>query len=230
MHTWAMFSGGPGSGIHISKDGGTTWTKIVHPGLPKSPVGKIDVAIAPSNSSRMYALIQTPNQGSLWRSDDAGVSWRVVSWDRSLIGRAGYYIRVAVNPTNPDEVIVMNSSSHRSTDGGLTFPLSAGGCGDCHDVWIDPTNPDHWVSTGDGGMGITTNHAQSFFSVTLPIGQMYHVAIDNRVPYWIYSNRQDDGTMRGPSNSPVPVTNVPTPTYTTARPAATGGRGAGGGR
>ena len=78
-------------------------------------------------------------------------------------------------------------------------------------------------------MGITTNHAQSFFSVTLPIGQMYHVAIDNRVPYWIYSNRQDDGTMRGPSNSPVPVTNVPTPTYTTARPATAGGRGGGGG-
>ncbi len=230
MHTWAMFSGGPGSGIHISKDGGTTWKKIEHPGLPKSPVGKIDVAIAPSNSSRMYALIQTPNQGSLWRSDDAGVSWRVVSWDRSLIGRAGYYIRVAVSPTNPDEVMVMNSSSHRSIDGGLTFPLSAGGCGDCHDIWIDPKNPDHWVSTGDGGMGITTNHAQSFFSVTLPIGQMYHVAIDNQVPYWIYSNRQDDGTMRGPSNSPVPVTNVPTPTYTTARPAAAGGRGGGGGQ
>jgi photosystem II stability/assembly factor-like uncharacterized protein len=229
MHTWAMFSGGPGSGIYISKDGGSTWKKVVHPGLPKSPVGKIDVAIAPSNSSRMYALIQTPNQGSLWRSDDAGVSWRVVSWDRSLIGRAGYYIRVAVSPTNPDEVMVMNSSSHRSIDGGLTFPLAAGGCGDCHDIWIDPKNPDHWVSTGDGGMGITTNHAQNFFSVTLPIGQMYHVAIDNRVPYWIYSNRQDDGTMRGPSNSPVPVTNVPTPAYTTARPAATGGRGAGGG-
>ena len=229
LHTWAMFSGGPGSGIHISKDGGTTWKKIVHPGLPKSPVGKIDVAIAPSNSARMFALIQTPNQGSLWRSDDAGVSWKVVSWDRSLIGRAGYYIRIAVHPTNPDEVLVMNSSSHRSTDGGLTFPLAAGGCGDCHDVWMDPKNPDHWVTTGDGGMGITTNHAQSFFNVTLPIGQMYHLAIDNRVPYWIYSNRQDDGTMRGPSNSPVPVTNVPTPTYTTARPATTGGRGGGGG-
>jgi photosystem II stability/assembly factor-like uncharacterized protein len=229
MHTWAMFSGGPGSGIHISKDGGTTWKKVEHPGLPRPPVGKIDVAIAPSNSNRMFALIQTPNQGSLWRSDDAGASWKVVSWDRSLIGRAGYYIRVAVSPTNPDEVMVMNSSSHRSTDGGLTFPLSAGGCGDCHDIWIDPRNPDHWVSTGDGGMGITTNHAQSFFSVTLPIGQMYHVAIDNRVPYWIYSNRQDDGTMRGPSNSPVPVTNVPTPTYATVAPPAAGGRGSGGG-
>jgi photosystem II stability/assembly factor-like uncharacterized protein len=229
MHTWAMFSGGPGSGIYLSKDGGTTWKKVEHPGLPKPPVGKIDVAIAPSDSNRMFALIQTPNQGSLWRSDDAGVSWKVVSWDRTLIGRAGYYIRVAVHPTNPDEVLVMNSSPHRSTDGGLTFPLAAGGCGDCHDVWMDPKNPDRWVTTGDGGMGITTNHAQSFFNITLPIGQMYHVAIDNQVPYWIYSNRQDDGTMRGPSNSPVPVTNVPTPAYTPARPAATGRGGRGGG-
>ncbi len=128
MHTWAMFSGGPGSSLHMSRDGGTTWKKLEHPGLPKPPVGKIDVAIAPSDSKRMYALIQTNAQGSLWRSDDAGASWRVVSWDRTLIGRAGYYIRIAVNPANADEVLVMNSSSHRSTDGGLTFPLPAGGC------------------------------------------------------------------------------------------------------
>jgi photosystem II stability/assembly factor-like uncharacterized protein len=207
MHTWAMFSGGPGSGIHISRDGGTTWKKAEHPGLPKPPAGKIDVAIAPSDSKRMYALIQTPNQGSLWRSDDAGASWKVVSWDRRLIGRAGYYIRVSVNPANADEVLVANSSFHRSLDGGLTFSISGGGgCGDCHDIWMDPKNPDHWVATGDGGMGITTNHGQSFTSVTLPIGQMYHVAVDNRVPYWIYSNRQDDGTMRGPSTSPVAST------------------------
>jgi photosystem II stability/assembly factor-like uncharacterized protein len=225
MHTWGMFSGGPGSGIYMSRDGGTTWKKVEHPGLPKPPLGKIDVAIAPSNSKRMYALIQTADQGSLWRSDDAGASWRVVSWDRTLIGRAGYYIRVAVNPANPDEVLVANSSFHRSTDGGLTFPLTGGGCGDCHDIWMDPLNPDHWIATGDGGMGITTNHGQSFTSVSLPIGQMYHVAIDNQVPYWIYSNRQDDGTMRGPSNSPVPVPNVPTPAY--SAPAAPAGRGGG---
>jgi len=230
MHTYAMFSGGPGSGLHISRDGGTTWTKIEHAGLPKPPVGKIDVAIAPSDSRRMYALIQTADQGSLWRSDDAGVAWRVVSWDRTLIGRAGYYIRVDVNPVNPDEVLVANSSFHRSTDGGLTFPIGGGGCGDCHDIWMDPKNPDHWIATGDGGMGITTNHGQSFTSVSLPIGQMYHVAIDNQVPYWIYSNRQDDGTMRGPSNSPVPVPNVPTPEYRApAAPAGRGGRAGGGG-
>jgi photosystem II stability/assembly factor-like uncharacterized protein len=225
MHTWAMFSGGAGSAVYRSKDGGTTWQKLTAAGLPKSPVGKIDVAIAPSNAMRMFALIQTPNQGSLWRSDDGGDSWKVVSWDRRLIGRAGYYIRIEVNPQNPEEVLIANSSFHRSTDGGLTFPPSGGGgCGDCHDIWIDPTNGDHWVATGDGGMGITRDHAKSFFSVILPIGQMYHVATDEQVPYWIYSNRQDDGTMRGPSTSPVPVTNVPS--YSAAQ-AGRGGRGGG---
>ncbi len=202
MYTWAMFSGGAGSGIYVTRDGGTTWSRVEHEGLPNSPVGKIDVAIAPSNSSRVYALIQTANQGSVWRSDDGGTSWKVVSWDRSLIGRAGYYIRIEVNPRNADEVLIANSSFKRSTDGGLTFPITDRGCGDCHDIWIDPGNPNRWVETGDGGAGITTNHARSFLNVSLPIGQMYHVAVDNQVPYWIYSNRQDNGTMRGPSTAP----------------------------
>jgi photosystem II stability/assembly factor-like uncharacterized protein len=208
MHTWAELSGGPGSAVYSTHDGGATWKKL-EAGLPKSPVGKIDVAIAPSDSKRVYALIQTANQGSVWRSDDGGAAWRVVSWDRTLIGRAGYYIRMEVNPANADEVLIASSSFHRSLDGGLTFPSSFGGCGDCHDIWMDPKNPDRWVQTGDSGMGITTDHAKSFTSVALPIGQMYHVATDNQVPYWIYSNRQDDGTMRGPSDSPEAVPNVP---------------------
>ncbi|HSL23956.1 MAG TPA: hypothetical protein VK886_20650 [Vicinamibacterales bacterium] len=208
MHTWAMFSGGPGSGIFMTRDGGTNWTRLSHPGLPKPPVGKVDVQIAPTNSNRIYALIQTPNQGSLWRSDDAGASWKVVSWDRRLIGRAGYYIRLGVSTKDENEVLVANSSLHRSTDGGATF-TPTGGCGDCHDVWIDPKNADHYVVTGDATMGITTDHGKTFNNVALPIGQMYHVAVDNRAPYWIYSNRQDDGTMRGASTSPVIVANVP---------------------
>jgi len=226
MHTWGMFSGGPGSSIHVTRDGGTTWTRLTDPGLPKSPVGKIDVAVAPSNSSRVYALIQTANQGSVWRSDDGGGTWRVVSWDRSLIGRAGYYIRIEVNPANENEVLVANSSFHRSLDGGLTFPIGSpglpggggGGCGDCHDIWMDPKNPDRWLVTGDGGGGITLNHGRSFRSVSLPIGQMYHVAVDTRVPYWMYSNRQDDGTMRGPSTAPETSPNRPPPPRPAARP------------
>lgn len=223
MHTWAMFSGGTGSGVYVSHDSGSTWKRIADPGLPHSPLGKIDVAVAPSNSSRVYALIQTADQGSLWRSDDGGVKWRVVSWDRSLIGRAGYYIRMEVNPENDLEVLIANSTFHRSVNGGETFPIADRGCGDCHDIWIDPRNPSHWVETGDGGAGITRDHGQNFTQFSLPIGQMYHVAIDDRIPYWVYGNRQDDGTMRGPSNSPVQVANVPS--YANGG----GGRGAGGG-
>jgi len=198
QRTWQQYSGGPGSAVYITKDAGATWKKVEN-GMPRSPVGKIDVAIAPSDSSRIYALIQTADQGSLWRSDDGGTSFSVVSWDRSLIGRAGYYIRLGVNPQNKDDVIVMNSGFHRSTDGGKLFPIS-GGCGDCHDVWFDPTDGSRYVLTDDGGASIVTKDGAR--SVRLPNGQMYHVAVDNRVPYWIYSNRQDDGTMRGPSTNP----------------------------
>jgi photosystem II stability/assembly factor-like uncharacterized protein len=229
MQTWAMLSGGPGSGLYKSIDAGETWKKIEHPGLFKPPVGKIDVAIAPTNSNRVYALVQTPNQGSLWRSDDGGTAWKVVSWDRTLIGRAGYYIRLAISPKDENEVFVMSSSPHRSSDGGMTFVEYRGGCGDCHDMWMDPANADRWVSTGDNEMGITTDHGQSFSRIQLPIGQMYHVAADHRMPYWIYSNRQDDGTMRGRSDSPIAVANVPS--YAPSRPAAgfSGGPGGGGG-
>jgi photosystem II stability/assembly factor-like uncharacterized protein len=234
LTTWVMNSGGPGSAVYVTHDGGSTWKKLDN-GLPKSPVGKIDVAVAPSDAKRVYALIQTANQGSLWRSDDGGEVWKVVSWDRTLIGRAGYYIRVDVNPANADEVLVANSSFHRSLDGGANFTINTGGgCGDCHDIWMDPKNPDHWVATGDGGMGITTDHGRSFNQISIPIGQMYHVAVDNQVPYWIYSNRQDDGTMRGPSDSPVPVPNVPSYRGATgvgsgrADDVGRGGRGRGG--
>ncbi|HSG09028.1 MAG TPA: hypothetical protein VLA36_11770, partial [Longimicrobiales bacterium] len=217
MHTWKMDTGGPGSAVHVTRDGGDTWTRLGEAeGLPRSPVGKIDVAVAPSDSRRVYALIQTAAQGSVWRSDDGGATWRVVSWDRTLIGRAGYYIRIAVNPQDRDEVVVMNSSSHRSLDGGLTWPERAGGCGDCHDVWMDPTDGDHWAVTGDGGAGWTTDHGENYDTVRLPNGQMYHVAVDDRVPYWIYSNRQDDGTMRGPSDVHTTVDNVPSYTDPTA--------------
>jgi photosystem II stability/assembly factor-like uncharacterized protein len=201
MHTWAMFSGGPGSGVYVSRDGGSKWTRIEGRGLPRPPVGKIDVAVAPTDPNRVYALIQTKDQGSVWRSDDGGESWRAVNWQRALIGRAGYYIRIAVGTGDEDEVMVADSSFWRSTDGGLTFQSMPWG-GDTHDIWIDPTNPDRFVITDDGGLTVTTRHGRSTNRITLPIGQMYHVAVDSQVPYYIYSNMQDDGTMRGPSTSP----------------------------
>ena len=198
MHPWAMLSGGPGSGIYVSRDGGTTWTKVEAAGLPRSPLGKIDVAIAPTDSNRVYALIQTKDQGSLWRSDDGGASWRVVNWSRELIGRAGYYIHLAVSPANEEEVLVSNSSFFQSVDGGQTF-RSVNWGGDNHDIWWDPKDADRFVITHDAGLTITTQHGRSTQRVTLPIGQMYHVTVDNQVPYYVYSNMQDDGTMRGPA-------------------------------
>jgi len=198
MRTWGEFSGGAGSGLYVSHDAGTHWQRIEDPGLPHAPVGKIDVAVAPTNGQRVYALIQTKDQGSLWRSDDAGKHWKAVNYQRALIGRAGYYIRLAVSPGSDNEVLVANSAFHQSLDGGENFHEVPWG-GDTHDIWFDPQNPDRFVITDDGGMIITTVHGRGFHRVTLPIGQMYHVAVDRQIPYEFYSNMQDDGNLRGPS-------------------------------
>jgi photosystem II stability/assembly factor-like uncharacterized protein len=198
MHPWAMQSGGPGSGLHVSHDGGATWTKVEAPGLPRAPLGKIDVAVAPTDSNRVYALIQTKDQGSVWRSEDGGTSWRVVNWSRELIGRAGYYIHLTVSPVNEDEILLSNSSFFQSVDGGQTFRTVNWG-GDNHDIWWDPKDAERFAITHDAGITLTTQHGRSTQRVTLPIGQMYHVAVDNQIPYDVYSNMQDDGTMRGSS-------------------------------
>src|ERR1700689_2412300 len=108
MHTWGENGGGPGSGVYVSHDRGTSWTRIEGHGLSHSPVGKIDIAVAPTDSNRVYALIETDKQGSMWRSDNGGADWHVTSWDRTLIGRAGYYIRVAVSPADENKVLVTN--------------------------------------------------------------------------------------------------------------------------
>ncbi len=218
MHSYAMFSGGPSSAVYVTHDGGGNWTRLEGHGLPKSPVGKIDVAPAPSNSKRVYALIQTADQGSIWRSDDGGQNWTQGSWQRELIGRAGYYIKLAVNPKNPDEVFVANSSFWMSSDGGKSFRTLGWG-GDTHDIWIDPTDPNRILMTNDAGLFMTTDHGQTSSRVTLPIGQMYHVAVDNDVPYRIYGNMQDDGTMRGLSTVQEAGSNVP------GQNSAGGGRG-----
>src|SRR5437762_1897234 len=198
MHTWGEFSGGPGSAVYLSKDGGTKWMKLEGHGLSKPPVGKIDVVIAPTNPDRFFSLIQTNDQGSLWRSADGGEHWHTVNYQRQLIGRAGYYIRIAVSTGNDNEVYVANSIFMESLDGGETFKEVPWG-GDNHDIWIDPLNPDRFVITDDGGLNITTVRGRGFNRVTLPIGQLDHVAVDTQVPYSVYSNMQDGPNMRGPS-------------------------------
>ena len=201
MHTYKIESGGAGSGVFISHDGGTAWTRASK-GLPNSPVGKVGVAIAPSNPKRIYALIETDRQGSLWRTDDGGDQWTVVSWARPLIGRAGYYTHVMVSPANQDEVLIAESSFWRSMDGGKTFTVVQQWGGDNHDIWWDPTNANHIGITNDLNGRMSWTHGNVWQQAALPIAQAYHVAIDNRTPYWIYTNRQDNSTMRGPSSAP----------------------------
>jgi photosystem II stability/assembly factor-like uncharacterized protein len=219
MHTYGMYSGGPGSAVYVTHDAGAHWKKLEGHGLPHSPVGKVDVAIAPTDSKRVYALIQTADQGSIWRSDDGGETWNNGSWQRALIGRAGYYIHLAVSTSNPDEVLVANSSFWLSTDGAKSFVEVHWG-GDTHDIWIDPKDSKRILVTHDGGMYMTTDHGATSTTVTLPIGQIYHVAVDNDVPYHIYGNMQDDGTMRGLSTTQEAGPNVPGQSQ--------GGRGYGG--
>lgn len=198
MHPWGLFSGGSGSGIYVSHDGGTTWHHIVGHGLPHSPLGKIDVVVAPSNPNRVYALIETHDQGSLWRSNDGGQNWQRISWDRLLIERTPYFGTMAVSPTNDDEIFVACNSFMVSHDGGRLFKAVPWG-GDNHDIWWDPTNPKRFAITFDEGIDITTTGGRGFHYVTLPVGQMYHVAVDNQVPYDLYTNMQDATTMRFPS-------------------------------
>ncbi len=198
MHAYGMYSGGPGSGIYVTHDAGAHWMRIEGHGLPHSPLGKIDVAPAPSNSKRVYALIQTADQGSIWRSDDGGVkTGRRAAGSARLIGRAGYYIKLAVNPKNPDEVFVANSSFWTSTDGGKTFTTLGWG-GDTHDIWIDPTDPNRILMTHDGGMFMTTDHGRDLE----PRHAADRADVSRRgrqrcAPITIYGNMQDDGTMRG---------------------------------
>jgi photosystem II stability/assembly factor-like uncharacterized protein len=195
---WAMTSGGPSSGVYVSRDGGDTWNQIKGHGLPHPPLGKVDVATAPSAPERVYALIETAQDGSLWRSDDGGKHWHVENYSRLLTERAGYTTSLAVSPGDEDKIYVAGNGFYVSGDGGKTFEEVHWG-GDNHDIWIDPTNPRRIMISDDGGAEISTNAGQEWHHVTLPIGQMYHVSVDNRVPYWVYVNMQDDDAERGPA-------------------------------
>ncbi len=208
--TWGRQSGGPGSGLHVTRDGGDTWEHLSGNGLPTPPVGKIALAMSADNSDRVYALIETnsnrdfaeldDHQGVLWRSDDGGFSWRMVNADHTLVQRPHYYSRMAVAPDDHNEAHFLATSHTKSYDGGLTITYAGAG-GDNHDMWIDPKIPDRMIVGHDGGLSISTTRGASWWRPRLPIAQMYHVYTDNQVPYFVYGNRQDGMSHRGPSNS-----------------------------
>lgn len=200
IKTWGRKSGGPGSGVFVSKDGGTTWKRIEKHGLPDPPLGKIAVNVAPSDPQRVYALIETGQKGSLWRSNDGGENWKLVSSSRLLNERPHYYTRMLVMPDNANEVYFPSNGMGATWDGGETSEQVRWG-GDNHDMWADPKDARRMMIGNDGGVLISTTRGRQWNSMRLPIGQMYHVAADNRIPYMVYGQMQDDGSMRGPSNS-----------------------------
>ncbi|MGI8898414.1 MAG: sialidase [Pyrinomonadaceae bacterium] len=214
IRTWGRESGGPGSGLFKSTDGGVTWKKLTGRGLPSRATGKFALAIARSNPNRIYALIETgdgvplngkeTDRGKMWRSDDGGDSWRLMSYDRNMGGRTHYYFRTEVSPDNPNETYYLTAGFAVSLDGGETarmasFAGSPGG--DNHDIWIDPSNANRMAVANDGGVSISVNRGRSWYRVQLPIAQMYHVTVDNRIPYYVYGNEQDDPSYRGPSRT-----------------------------
>jgi photosystem II stability/assembly factor-like uncharacterized protein len=200
IHTWGRESGGMAGGIWRSRDGGDSWQKLEGHGLPEPPVGKIGLSIAQSNPNVVYALIETgwPNRGVLWRSNDGGDNWNLQSNDRLLNERPHYASRVMVNPGNEDLVYFAANSHSISYDGGLTTERS-GWSGDSHDMWADPLNPDRMMISDDGGAQITLDRGRSWNNINLPIAQMYHVNVDNEIPYNVYGGKQDGSGYKGSS-------------------------------
>jgi len=204
IKTWNLASGGPGSGVYVSRDGGDTWQRLAGRGLPPAdhPVGKIGVAIAPSNSNRVYALIQDKPNPGFYRSDDGGRTWMLASKNQGFDERPSYYTRFAVSPDDENLIYFVSVAFEVSRDGGDTIAkhfIAAGG--DNHDIWIDPTNAGRILVANDQGGSISVDHGATYDHISLPIAQIYHVYTDNQIPYNVFGNRQDGGSYGGPSNS-----------------------------
>ena len=200
--SWSMASGGPGSGIYRSNDGGTTWKHLEEHGLPKGPYGKIGVAVA-ANSDRVYALIEAHNpDGGLYRSDDGGESWQLVNPSHSLWQRPWYYMHVIADPRDENVLYIMDVDAYKSTDGGHLFNKVHVPHGDNHGLWIDPANTKRMIASNDGGVTVTLDGGKNWTPQdNQPTAQFYHVTTDTATPYRIYGPQQDSGTVAITSRS-----------------------------
>jgi photosystem II stability/assembly factor-like uncharacterized protein len=201
---WNVYppSNGPGSGLYKSTDGGDNWAQLTS-GLPTEGLGRIGVAVAPTDSNRVYALVDA-KKGGLFRSNDAGKTWRLDDNESRIWGRGWYFGGVTVDPKNADVVYVMNTSMYRSTDGGASFTAIKGAPGgdDYHTLWIEPNDPDRMILGSDQGVIISVDYAKTWSSwYNEPTGQFYHVETDNRFPYWVYGAQQDSGAAGTTSRS-----------------------------
>jgi len=191
---WTLVSGGPGSGLYRSADGGATWKKLDGEGLPEGPYGKIGVAVA-ADSDRVYALIEARN-GGLYRSDDGGDKWELINPDHRFTQRAWYYMHVVADPKDPNIVYILNVEFHRSTDGGRTFNKIKVPHGDNHGLWIDPLNTRRMIQSDDGGVTVTLDGGEHWTAQdNQPTAQFYHVVADNRFPYYLYGSQQDNSSV-----------------------------------
>ena len=180
---WNFSSGGPGSGLYRSADGGVTWTKQEGHGLPSGILGRIDVSVSAADPNRVYAMIEAKD-GGLFRSDDAGGHWRVISQDGRLRQRAWYFSKIYADPKAVDTVYGLNTGMLRSTDGGKTFNLVSATHGDHHDLWIDPVNALTLINANDGGASVSLDGGKTWSTQdNQPTAQFYHVATDSRWPY-----------------------------------------------
>jgi photosystem II stability/assembly factor-like uncharacterized protein len=199
---WSMSSGGPGSGLYRSNDGGTTWKRLEEHGLPKGPYGKIGVAVA-ANSDRIYALIEARNpDGGLYRSDDGGESWQLVNPSHSLWQRPWYYMHVIADPKDENVLYIMNVDAYKSTDGGHLFNKVKVPHGDNHGLWIDPLDTRRMIASNDGGVTVTLDGGKNWTREdNQPTAQFYHVTTDTATPYRVYGPQQDSGTVAIASRS-----------------------------
>src|SRR5712664_360935 len=200
---WNIYpaSKGPGTGLYRSKDGGEHWEQLSGHGLPSEGLGRMGIAFAPSNPRRIY-LIADAKEGGLYRSDDGGENWQRISDDKRIWGRGWYFCEVSVDPKDADTVYVPNTGLYRSRDGGKTFAVLKGepGGDDYHQLWIDPDEPQRMILGSDQGAVVTLNGGETWSSwYNQPTGQFYHVATDNRFPYWVYGAQQDSGSAATPS-------------------------------